>query len=76
MTENKWRENLKETTRLITSQAFSLKITNLILELQYGLMVINSDRTHVHTHTRTHILSKLVKNYYLTEVNTWREEIP
>ena len=34
MTENKWRENLKETTRLITSQAFSLKITNLILELQ------------------------------------------
>ena len=37
MTENKWRENLKETTRLITSQAFSLKITNLILELQYVL---------------------------------------
>ena len=59
MTENKWRENLKETTRLITSQAFSLKITNLILELQYGLMVINFDRAHVHTHTRTHILSKL-----------------
>ena len=54
MTENKWRENLKETTRLITSQAFSLKITNLILELQYGLMVINFDRAHVHTHTRTH----------------------
>ena len=27
MTENKWRENLKETTRLITSQAFSLKET-------------------------------------------------
>ena len=70
MTENKWRENLKETTRLITSQAFSLKITNLILELQYGLMVINFDRAHVHTHTRTHILSKLVKNYCLTEVNT------
>ena len=70
MTENKWRENLKETTRLITSQAFSLKITNLILELQYGLMVINFDRTHVHTHTCTHILSKLVKNYCLTEVNT------
>ena len=68
MTENKWRENLKETTRLITSQAFSLKITNLILELQYGLMVINFDRAHVHTHTRTHILSKLVKNYCLTEV--------
>ena len=68
MTENKWRENLKETTRLITSQAFSLKITNLILELQYGLMVINFDRAHVHT--RTHILSKLVKNYCLTEVNT------
>ena len=68
MTENKWRENLKETTRLITSQAFSLKITNLILELQYGLMVINFDRAHVHTHThtRTHILSKLVKNYCLT----------
>ena len=63
MTENKWRENLKETTRLITSQAFSLKITNLILELQYGLMVINFDRAHVHTHTHTHILSKLVKNY-------------
>ena len=37
MTENKWRGNLKETTRLITSQAFSLKITNLILELQYVL---------------------------------------
>ena len=55
MTENKWRENLKETTRLITSQAFSLKITNLILELQYGLMVINFDRAHVHTHTHTHI---------------------
>ena len=54
MTENKWRENLKETTRLITSQAFSLKITNLILELQYGLMVINFDRAHVHTHTHTH----------------------
>ena len=53
MTENKWRENLKETTRLITSQAFSLKITNLILELQYGLMVINFDRAHVHTHTHT-----------------------
>ena len=70
MTENKWRENLKETTRLITSQAFSLKITNLILELQYGLMVINFDRAHVHTHTRTHILSKLVKNYCLTEANT------
>ena len=68
MTENKWRENLKETTRLITSQAFSLKITNLILELQYGLMVINFDRAHVHTHTRTLILSKLVKNYCLTEV--------
>ena len=68
MTENKWRENLKETTRLITSQAFSLKITNLILELQYGLMVINFDRAHVHTHTRTHILSKLVKNYCLAEV--------
>ena len=50
--------------------AFSLKITNLILELQYGLMVINFDRAHVHTHTRTHILSKLVKNYCLTEVNT------
>ena len=64
MTENKWRENLKETTRLITSQAFSLKITNLILELQYGLMVINFDHAHVH------ILSKLVKNYCLTEVNT------
>ena len=70
MTENKWRENLKETTRLITSQAFSLKITNLILELQYGLMVINFDHAHVHTHTRTHILSKLVKNYCLIEVNT------
>ena len=78
MTENKWRENLKETTRLITSQAFSLKITNLILEFQYGLMVINFDRAHVHTHThththehtRTHILSKIVKNYCLTEVNT------
>ena len=69
MTENKWRENLKETTRLITSQAFSLKITNFILELQYGLMVINFDRAHVHTHTRTHILSKLVKNYCLTEVS-------
>ena len=55
MTENKWRENLRETTRLITSQAFSLKITNLILELQYGLMVINFDRAHVHTHTHTHI---------------------
>ena len=68
MTENKWRENLKETTRLITSQAFSLKITNLILELRYGLMVINFDRAHVHTHTRTLILSKLVKNYCLTEV--------
>ena len=68
MTENKWRENLKETTRLITSQAFSLKITNLILELQYGLMVINFDRAH--THARTHILSKLVKNYCLTKVNT------
>ena len=54
MTENKWRENLKETTRLITSQAFSLKITNLILELQYGLMVINFDRAHVHTHAHTH----------------------
>ena len=40
MTENKWRENLKETTRLITSQAFSLKITNLILELQYGQYLI------------------------------------
>ena len=70
MTENKWRENLKETTRLITSQAFSLKITNLILELQYGLMVINFDHAHVHTHARTLILSKLVKNYCLTEVNT------
>ena len=44
----------EETTRLITSQAFSLKITNLILELQYGLMVINFDRAHVHTHTHTH----------------------
>ena len=55
MTENKWRENLKETTRLITSQAFSLKITNLILELQYGLMVINFDRAHVHTHTYIYI---------------------
>ena len=66
MTENKWRENLKETTRLITSQAFSLKITNLILELQYGLMVINFDRAHVHTHTRTHILSKLCAPFSLT----------
>ena len=55
MTENKWRENLKETTRLITSQAFSLKITNLILELQYGLMVINFDRAHVHTHIYIYI---------------------
>ena len=54
MTENKWRENMKETTRLITSQVFSLKITNLILELQYGFMVINFDRAHVHTHTHTH----------------------
>ena len=54
MTENKWRENLKETTRLITSQVFSRKITNLILELQYGLMVINFDRAHVHTHTHAH----------------------
>ena len=54
MTENKWQENLKETTRLITSQVFSLKITNLILELQYGLMVINFDRAHVHTHTHAH----------------------
>ena len=54
MTENKWQENLKETTRLITSQAFSLKITNLILELQYGLMVINFDRANVHTHTHAH----------------------
>ena len=53
MTENKWREYLKETSRLITSQAFSLKITNLLLELQYGLMVINFDRTHVYTHTHT-----------------------
>lgn len=53
MTENKWRENLKETTRLITSQAFSLKITNLILELQYGLMVINFD-AHTYTHTHAH----------------------
>ena len=70
MTENKWREKLKETTRLITSQAFSLKITNLILELQYGLMVINFDRAHLHTRIRTLILSKLVKNYCLTEVNT------
>ena len=26
MTENKWRENLKETTRLITSQAFLVPI--------------------------------------------------
>ena len=71
MRENKWQENLKETTRLITSQAFSLeKITNLILELQYGLEVINFDRAHVHTHTCTHILSKLVKNYCRTEVYT------
>ena len=72
MTENIWRENQKQTTRLITSQAFSLKITNLILELQYGPMVINFDCAHVHTRTRTrtHILSKLVKNYCLTEVNT------
>ena len=54
MTENKWQENLKETMRLITSQAFSLKITNFILELQYGLMVINFDRAHVHTHTHAH----------------------
>ena len=28
--EDKWRENLKETTRLITSQASSLKITSLV----------------------------------------------
>ena len=70
--KNKWRENLKETTRLMTSQASSLKITNLILELQYGLMAINFDRAHVHTHTHTHThtLNKLVKNYSLTEVNT------
>ena len=54
MTENKWREYLKETSRLISSQAFSLKITNLLLELQYGLMVINFDRAHVHTHTHIH----------------------
>ena len=55
MTENKWRENLKETTRLITSQASSLKITNLILELQYGLMVITlTAHTYTHTHTHTH----------------------
>ena len=52
MTENKWRENLKETTRLITSQAFSLKITNLILELQYGLMVINFEYRLLITETR------------------------
>ena len=55
MTENKWRENLKETTRLITSQAFSLKITNLILELQYGLMVITlTAHTYTHTHAHTY----------------------
>ena len=48
MKENKWRENVKETTRLITSQASSLKITTLILELQYGFMVINFDRAHTH----------------------------
>ena len=54
MKENKWRENLKETTRLITSQASSLKTTNLILELQYGLNVINFESAHVHTHALTH----------------------
>ena len=52
MTENKWRENLKETTRLITSQAFSLKITNLILELQQGFMVINFEYRLLITETR------------------------
>ena len=49
MKENKWRENLKEATRRIASQASSLKITNLLLELQYGLIIINFDRAHVHT---------------------------
>ena len=52
MTENKWRENLKETTWLITSQAFSLKITNLILELQQGFMIINFEYRLLITETR------------------------
>ena len=65
MTENKWRENRKETTRLITSQAFSLKITNLILELQCGLMVINFDRAHVHTRTHTHTHTQKKKKHTL-----------
>ena len=34
--EDKWRENLKETTRLITSQAFSLKITSLVQYKNYN----------------------------------------
>ena len=54
----------------MTSQTSSLKIPNLILELQYGLMIINFDRVHVHTNTHAHILNMLVKNYSLTEVNT------
>ena len=32
-----------------------LKNSYFILELQYGLMIINFDRAHVHAHTRTHI---------------------
>ena len=67
MTENKWRENLKETTRLITSQAFSLKITNLILELQYGLMVIHFDRAHVHTRSRIEI----IRNFGVMDYKIW-----
>ena len=55
MKENKWRENLKETTRLMTSQASSIKITYLVLELQYGFMVINFERALVHTHTSKYL---------------------
>ena len=49
----------------ITSQASSLKITNLMLILQYGLMVINFDCVHI----RITALQKLIpreKKYYLS----------
>ena len=41
MTENKWRENLKETTRLITSQAFSLDPSEFKGNLERGNVVDN-----------------------------------